>query len=150
MSGTLLVGAGQWIGGWRNAPYDLVQDRLGEADEQVLRPWDVDPLCLWHDGEPLPRLRWSEVVVELGDDRDEGLARLRPPLQVRRRAEPQRWRDQDRTDDGRGAAAAQSQVGAEGPAQQPDLRQVLGLGEVKCGGNVVPLGLARVEAALAR
>jgi len=60
---------------------------IGLADPQVLGPVDRDDLRLRHHGEPFPGLLRAQVVVVLGDQRDQRLARIGPRGKVFGRAD---------------------------------------------------------------
>ena len=133
-------------------PHDLVEH---DADvvlphPQVLGAVHADHLGLGHPGEALPRLVGPQVVVELGHERDQRPAGRRPAVQVLVGGPVQRRRQQDRRPGRRGSSApAQRQLGAERPAEQPDLRQPR-VDRVADGRlDVVALRLAAAELAVA-
>ena len=130
-------------------PHHLVEHLVGEADPQVLGLVDAHNLGLRHCGETLAGLLGLEVVVELRDDRDQGLAGGGPGFEVLRPGVPQGWAEQDHADDAGVHAVHQGQVGAEAPAEQPRRRQVQGLDQVQGCGDVVVLVDSVAESALA-
>ena len=93
------------------------------ADPEVLGAVHADDLGLRDARRTAPRLRGPQVVVELGDEREQRLARICPRGKVFRAGVPQRRAEQDGALDRRVVAVHQGQVGAERPADQPAVRQ---------------------------
>jgi len=122
----------------------------GLAHPEVLRSIDADHLGLANRGEPLTGLGRAQVVVELGDQDLERLAERVPLGQVSHGRPVQRRREQDRALDRRIGAVHERELGAERPTDEPPVRQVVELGVLDRGRDVVLLTDAALEHPAAR
>jgi hypothetical protein len=110
---------------------------------------DADHLGLVHAGEPAAGLLRAQVVVQLGHQGDQRTAVGVPGVEVGVGGAVQRRRQQDRALDHRVQPVHERELGTEGPADQPRVRQVTELGELDGGVHVEALAAALVEGALA-
>jgi len=129
--------------------HDEVEHGIGLAHPKMLSLGYADHLGLGDGGEPPARLVRAQVVVVLGHNCHDRLAGRRPAREIGISGGLQRGREQHDPDDRRLIPISQGQVGPEGPADEPALREPRELDVLDRGRNVEPLPGAVVEDAFA-